>query len=118
MPQTVIHVADDGRSAKVRSRMMQQLSFGGRPSLGAAIYENEAVKENGVWKFSKVHAFNTWTASYDGGWARNPGRRMPGAERDLSAGRASVVPLRDVPDRLRHSVPLFESGEYEDFRRR
>lgn len=78
MPQTVIHVADDGRSAKVRSRMMQQLSFGGRPSLGAAIYENEAVKENGVWKFSKVHAFNTWTASYDGGWARNPGRRVPG----------------------------------------
>ena len=58
--------------------MMQQLSFGGRPSHGAAIYENEAVKENGIWKFSKVHAVNTWTAGYDGGWARSPGRRVPG----------------------------------------
>jgi hypothetical protein len=76
--QHVIDVAPDGRSAKVRARMLQQLSFGGRPSLGAAIYENEAVKEDGVWKFEKVHAYNTWTASYAGGWAQNPGRRVPG----------------------------------------
>ncbi|HEX7079544.1 MAG TPA: nuclear transport factor 2 family protein [Gammaproteobacteria bacterium] len=76
--QHVIHVAPDGRSAKIRARMLQQLNFGGRPSLGAAVYENEAVKEDGVWKFSKVHAFNTWTASYDGGWAHSPGRRLPG----------------------------------------
>jgi acetyl esterase/lipase len=76
--QHVIDVAPDGQSAKIRARMLQQLSFGGRPSLGAAIYENEAVKEGGVWKFKKVHAYNTWTASYAGGWAKNPGRRVPG----------------------------------------
>ncbi|HEU4620149.1 MAG TPA: nuclear transport factor 2 family protein [Gammaproteobacteria bacterium] len=76
--QHVIDVAPDGRSAKIRARMLQQLNFGGRPSLGAAIYENEAVKEDGVWKFEKVHAYNTWTASYEGGWAKNPGRRVPG----------------------------------------
>jgi acetyl esterase/lipase len=76
--QHVIHVAPDGESARIRARMMQQLSFGGRPSMGAAVYENEAVKEDGVWKFSKVHAFNTWTAGYDGGWVRSPGRRVPG----------------------------------------
>ena len=76
--QPVIHVAPYGQSARIRSRMMQQLSFGGRPSMGAAIYENRAVKEDGVWKFGEVHAFNTWTASYDGGWARSPGRRVPG----------------------------------------
>jgi hypothetical protein len=76
--QHVIDVAPDGRSAKIRARMLQQLNFGGRPSMGAAIYENEAVKEDGVWKFEKVHAYNTWTASYEGGWAKNPGRRVPG----------------------------------------
>jgi hypothetical protein len=76
--QHVIDIAPGGGSAKVRARMLQQLSFGGRPSLGAAIYENEVVKEDGVWKFAKVHAYNTWTASYDGGWAKNPGRRVPG----------------------------------------
>ncbi len=76
--QHVIDVAPDGKTAEIRGRMLQQLSFGGRPSLGAAIYENEAVKEDGVWKFAKVHAYNTWTAGYEGGWAKNPGRRVPG----------------------------------------
>ena len=67
--QAVIHVATDGEAAKVRSRMMQQLNFGQRASMGASLYENEFVKENGVWKFSIDHTFNTWTAGYDGGWA-------------------------------------------------
>ncbi|HLF12757.1 MAG TPA: nuclear transport factor 2 family protein [Gammaproteobacteria bacterium] len=76
--QPVIHVAPDGQTAKIRSRMMQQLNFGPRASMGASLYENEAVKENGVWKFSVVHTYNTWTAGYDGGWARSAGRGVPG----------------------------------------
>jgi triacylglycerol lipase len=76
--QPVIHVAADGQSAKIRSRMMQQLSFGTRASMGASIYENEAVKEDGVWKFSVDHTYNTWTAGYDGGWVRSAGRGVPG----------------------------------------
>ena len=76
--QAVIHVEADGQTAKVRSRMMQQLNFGQRASMGASLYENEFVKENGIWKYSIDHTFNTWTAGYDGGWARNPGRGVPG----------------------------------------
>lgn len=80
--QPVIHVAPDGQSAEIRSRMMQQLSFGEGASLGAAVYENAAVKEEGVWKLSRVHAYNTWTAGYEGGWARDPGRFVPGPSED------------------------------------
>lgn len=76
--QPVITLDDTGNSGKVRSRMMQQLSFNGRPSMGAAVYENEVVKEDGKWKFKSTHAFNTWTASYAGGWAKAPGNRVPG----------------------------------------
>jgi triacylglycerol lipase len=76
--QAVIHVAPDGQSAQVRSRMLQQLNFGSRASLGASLYENEFVKEDGRWKFRVDHTFNTWTAGYEGGWARNPGRTVPG----------------------------------------
>jgi triacylglycerol lipase len=76
--QAVIHVAGDGQTAKVRSRMLQQLNFGQRASMGASLYENEFIKEDGVWKFSVDHTFNTWTAGYEGGWARNPGRTVPG----------------------------------------
>ena len=80
--QPVIHVAPTtAQTAKVRSRMMQQLNFGPRASMGASLYENEFVKENGVWKFSIDHTFNTWTAGYDGGWVRNPGPRVPGPSR-------------------------------------
>src|SRR5262245_9870516 len=72
--QAVIHVAPDGQSAKARSRMMQQLAFGPRPSMGASLYENEFVKENGVWKYSVDHTYNTWGANYEGGWVKQTGR--------------------------------------------
>jgi hypothetical protein len=54
------------------------MSMDGRASLGGAIYENGLVKQGGVWKFRKVHAYNTFSAAYDGGWARAAGRGMPG----------------------------------------
>lgn len=76
--QPVIHVSSDGKTAKIRSRMMQQMSFRGRSSMGASVYENEAIKEDGVWKYIVVHTYNTWTASYNGGWAQKPGTRVPG----------------------------------------
>jgi SnoaL-like domain len=80
--QPVITVAEDGQSAKVRLRMMQQMSMGARASIGASIYENEVVKEAGVWKFSKVNTFNTLSANYAGGWAKAAGRGMPGISKD------------------------------------
>ena len=76
--QPVIHVAADGQTAKARLRMLQQMSLGPRASIGAALYENEFVKEDGIWKFSKVGTFNTLSASYVGGWAKAAGRGMPG----------------------------------------
>jgi hypothetical protein len=41
--QPVIDIAPDGSSAKIRIRMFQQMSFGPRASVGAAVYENTAV---------------------------------------------------------------------------
>ena len=76
--QPVIHVAPDGKTAKIRIRLWQQMSQGDRASLGAGVYENEAVKEDGIWKFSVVHTYNTFTANYKGGWVNSPGQGMPG----------------------------------------
>jgi hypothetical protein len=81
--QPVISVAKDGQTAQVRLRMLQQMSFGARASLGASIYENELVKEDGRWKFSKVNTYNTLAASYDGGWVRGAGRGMPGISAEI-----------------------------------
>jgi SnoaL-like domain len=125
--QAVIHVAADGNSAKARLRMLQQMSQGTRASIGASMYENEFVKEEGVWKFSKVNTYNTLSASYDGGWAKAAGRGMPGPSADYPpdappsrtvvmfplifeapyhyanpvSGRAALPPLPSIEDQLR-----------------
>ena len=81
--QPVIDVSEDGTTAKIRIRMSQQMSLGGRASLGGAVYENEAVKENGIWKFKVDHTYNTFSAAYQGGWANGASRGMPGPSPDL-----------------------------------
>ena len=68
--QPVIHVASDGRTAKIRSRLLQLTRDAqGRPMWGAGVYENELVKENGTWKFKRLHLHRTWKVYYKSGWA-------------------------------------------------
>ena len=95
LTQPVIHVSDDGLSAKARLRLFQ---LGGAVdgSSGAwigGIYENTAVFEDGEWKFGVQDLHHIYNASYRGGWARvaEPGDR--GGPR--SSGIADKLP----PDR-------------------
>jgi len=95
--QPVITVAADGATAKVRARMLQQMSMGGRASLGGAIYENELVKEDGIWKFSKVHAYNTFTVGYVGGWAHAASTGMPGPAADFPPDTPPTAKVAMLP---------------------
>jgi hypothetical protein len=68
--QPVIHVAADGQTARMRSRLLQLTRDAqGRPMWGAGIYENELVKEDGTWKFRRLHLYRTYLVDYKGGWA-------------------------------------------------
>jgi hypothetical protein len=68
--QPVINVAPDGQHAWVRSRALSQLgTFNRIGAWGDSVYENEMVKENGVWKIKTDHLYTTFFASYDRGWA-------------------------------------------------
>jgi hypothetical protein len=97
--QPVVHVAPDGFSAKARVReFAMEGKFGIDASIGGGIYENEYVKENGVWKISKLHFYTTFVAELERGWAGGP---RP------AAGASSLLPP-DQPPTLRYqSYPLY-----------
>jgi hypothetical protein len=67
--QPVINVSPDGQRAWVRSRALSELgTFGAVGVWGDSVYENEMVKENGVWKYKHDHLFTTFFTMYDQGW--------------------------------------------------
>jgi hypothetical protein len=72
LTQPVIHIGEDGRTARARLRLFQ---MGGDAdgSSGAwigGVYENTAVLQDGEWKFQVQDLHHLYNASYRGGWAR------------------------------------------------
>lgn len=77
--QMVIHVAEDGKTARLRSRALSMMGNFGKSSMWmGGVYENQFVKLNGVWKFHKDQVVNTYFAPYETGWKDLKLRPAPG----------------------------------------
>jgi len=81
--QPVIDLAPDGQSAKMRSRALSIMGQWQRYSQWmGGVYENEYVKENGVWKIKHDQVFNTYFIPYTVGWKTVMQRPPPGISKD------------------------------------
>jgi hypothetical protein len=92
----VITLAEDGRSASARWRLLLQDGVWGDATggnWGSGVYENQYVKQNGVWKIAKLQLFLRFYAPYHGGWTQG----TPAAT--ARYGRSTVKPNQPSPAR-------------------
>jgi len=85
--QDIVDVAPDGLSAKGRFRALMQAGQheSKREKIAnfpmqcweAGIYENEYVKERGVWKIKLLNYNMLWQADYEKGWAHDMPHLLP-----------------------------------------
>ncbi len=95
--QGVVTVAPDGRTAKARWRSIVMGGLHGQDGEWMeGPYENEYVKENGVWKIRTRHWFTTIRASYDKGWHRGA-LPIEGPLADLPPDRAPSIVYSPFP---------------------
>lgn len=100
--QPVVTLAADGQSAKGRWHIMAMLGgYERSASWAGGVYENQYVRENGVWKMKEVRYVPQYSGRYeDPGWtaASQP------APFHFQASRVGK-PVLDVPEPARASTP-------------
>ncbi|MEO8313835.1 MAG: nuclear transport factor 2 family protein, partial [Pseudomonadota bacterium] len=108
----VITLAADGSRANATWRaVILEGQLGKEAWWSEGPYENEYVKQNGVWKISKLHWFQTLRVPYEGGWAKNPdtnGARFVGDR--LKADAPPTVQYKTWPGAF--TPPFHFRGQY------
>jgi hypothetical protein len=96
--QPVITVAPDGQSAKMRSRALSIMGNWERSSQWmGGVYENDYIKENGVWKIKRDQVFNTYFVPYTVGWKDVQPRPPPGITATNPPDAPPTLPFEMYP---------------------
>ncbi len=69
--QGIVDVDPNGVTALGRWRAFLQIGkYGDNAAWGEGVYENEYLKDEGVWKIAKLHWYSTFVTPYEDGWAK------------------------------------------------
>ena len=105
--QGVVHVAADGLTAKGRWRSLVMTGRHGEDGQWVeGPYENEYVKEDGVWRIARLHWYTTVAGSYSEGWHR---KAWP------AAGLLADLPPDRPPTQVYKAFPDFFLPPYHYF---
>jgi len=100
--QPVVDVAPDGNSAKGRWRDLGMLGqYKKHAEWRDGTYENDYVKEAGVWKIKSVHLYVNFVTPYEKGWARlKPGEGLTASQtsKDFPPDRPPTATYKTFPD--------------------
>lgn len=100
--QPVVDIAPDGMSGKARWRDLGMLGqYKKHAEWRDGIYENDYVRDGGVWKIKSLHLYVNFVAPYDKGWARlKPGEGLqPSAtSKAFPPDRPPSVAYKPFPD--------------------
>lgn len=93
--QPIVHVSADGQSAQGRWHLFAQRAIAGvEHEWGTGIYENDYVRQGGVWKIRHLRLYPTMITPYGDGWGKT--------SRARSAFEPALAP--DAPSRITRST--------------
>jgi hypothetical protein len=95
--QTIVTVSPDGTTARARGTDIGMTgTTGGRALWSQSIYENEFVKQGGVWKFKAMHVYPRFIVDAEKGWAKDA-QPAPGPSREFPPDRPSTETYEIYP---------------------
>jgi hypothetical protein len=86
----VANLSPDGNSAKVRWEAWTFHGAGGQARVEGGVFENEYVRQGGVWKIAEAHYYPEFDGSYDTGWTNWGGGNLPVVPRHYTADSAGI----------------------------
>ena len=96
--QPIIDVTPEGNTAKGRWRFLAELGeYKKSATWGGGTYENEYVKEDGMWKFKSLHFFVTYYIDCDKGWDKG-GNAPPAPIKGFPPDQPPSVDYKTYPD--------------------
>ena len=102
--QTIVTVLPDGRTARARGTEIGMTgSTGGRALWSQSIYENEFVRQGGVWKLKTMHIYPRFIVDAEKGWAKDA-QPAPGPSREFPPDQPPTETYEIYP--RFHTAPL------------